>query len=84
MSTFWEIVISQAILDHLDSCGEIIRQRIPYTRTNPLKTGTKLVWISVVFTRDLVDPVQIGSATWYQMGQLMIESQMDLNISDPV
>ena len=25
----------------------------------------------VQFTRDLVDPVQIGSAIWYQMGPLM-------------
>ena len=38
---------------------------------DPFGTGTKLVLISLVFTRDLVDPVRIGSAIWYQMGPLM-------------
>ena len=36
-----------------------------------VQTGTKLVRISLVFTRDLMDPVRIGSAIWYQMGPLM-------------
>ena len=34
-------------------------------------TGKKLVRISLVFTLDLVDPVLIGSAIWYQMGSLI-------------
>ena len=38
---------------------------------DPFGTGTKLVRISLVFTRDLVDPVRIGSAIWYQVGPLM-------------
>ena len=38
---------------------------------NPFITGTKLVWISLVFTRDLEDSVRIGSAIWYQMGPIM-------------
>ena len=38
---------------------------------DPFGTGTKLVRISLVFTRDLVDSVRIGSAIWYQMGPLM-------------
>ena len=33
-----------------------------YTRPDPLGIGTKLVWISVVFTRGLMDPVWIRSA----------------------
>ena len=37
---------------------------------NPFETGTKLVRISIVFTRDLVDPVRIRSAIWYQMSPL--------------
>ena len=40
-----------------------------YTGLDPSGTGTKLV--SRVFTRDLVDPVRIGSAIGYQMGPLM-------------
>ena len=42
-----------------------------YTVPDPFGTGTKLVRISLVFTRDLMDPVRIGSAIWYQMGPLM-------------
>ena len=42
-----------------------------YTRSDPFGTGTKLVRISLVFTRDLADPVWIGSAIWYQMGPIM-------------
>ena len=38
---------------------------------DPFGTGTKLVRVSLVFTRDLVDPVRIGSAIWYQTGPLM-------------
>ena len=38
---------------------------------DPFGTGTKLVRISLVFTRDLVDPIRIGSAIWYQIGPLM-------------
>ena len=38
---------------------------------DPFGTGMKLERISLVFTRDLVDPVRIGSAIWYQMGPLM-------------
>ena len=40
-------------------------------RPDPFGTGTKLVRISLVLTQDLVDPVRIGSAIWYQMGPLM-------------
>ena len=39
--------------------------------TDPFGTCTKLVQISLVFAWDLADPVRIGSAIWYQMGQLM-------------
>ena len=39
-------------------------------RPDPFGTGTKLVRISLAFTRDLVDPVQIGSAICYQTGSL--------------
>ena len=42
-----------------------------YTRPDPFGTGTKLVQISFVFTRGLMDPVRIGSAIWYQLGPLM-------------
>ena len=42
-----------------------------YMGPDPLGTGTKLVRINLVFTRDLVDPVRIGSAMWYHMGALM-------------
>ena len=38
---------------------------------DPFGTGMKLVRISLVFTRDLVNPVRIGSAIWCQMGPLM-------------
>ena len=38
---------------------------------DPFGTGTKLVRISLMFIQDLVDPVRIGSAIWYQMGPLM-------------
>ena len=38
---------------------------------DPFGTGTKLARINLVFTQDLVDPVRIGSAIWYQMGPLM-------------
>ena len=37
---------------------------------DPFGTGAKLARISVVLTRDLVDPVHSGSAIWYQMGPL--------------
>ena len=39
---------------------------------DPFGTCTKLVQISLVFSRDLADPVRIGSAIWYQMGQLKV------------
>ena len=42
-----------------------------YTGPDPFGTGTKLTRISLAFTRDLLDPVRIGSAIWYQMGPLM-------------
>ena len=42
-----------------------------YMGPDPFGTGTKLVRISLVFTRDLVDAVRIGSAIWYQTGPLM-------------
>ena len=42
-----------------------------YMGPDPLGTGTKLVRICLVFTRDLVDPVWVGSAIWYQIGPLM-------------
>ena len=42
-----------------------------YTGPDPLRVGRKLVWISLAFTRDLVDPVWIGSVICYQMGPLM-------------
>ena len=35
---------------------------------DPFGTGTKLLWISLLFTLDSVDQVQIGSAAWYQNG----------------
>ena len=38
---------------------------------DPFGTGTKLVRISLVFTRDPMDPVRIGSAILYQMGPPM-------------
>ena len=34
-------------------------------------TGMKLVWISLVFTWDLVDLVLVRPVIWYQMGPLM-------------
>ena len=42
-----------------------------YTGPDPFRTDTKLARISLAFTRDLMDPVRIGSAIWYQMGPLM-------------
>ena len=42
-----------------------------YMGPDPFGTGTKLVQICLVFTRDLVDPVRIGSAIWHQMGPLV-------------
>ena len=42
-----------------------------YTGPDLFGTGIKLERISLMFTGDLVDPVRIGSAVWYQMGQLM-------------
>ena len=41
------------------------------TEPDPFGTGTKSVRISLVFTRNLVDPVRIRSAGWYKMGPLM-------------
>ena len=41
------------------------------TEPDPFGTGTKLLPISLVYTRDMVDLVRIGSAIWYQMGPLM-------------
>ena len=38
---------------------------------DPIGTSMKLVWVSLVFTWDPVDPVWIRSALWYQMGPLM-------------
>ena len=38
---------------------------------DPFETSAKLVWICLLFTRDLVDPVRIGSAIWYQIGPFM-------------
>ena len=43
-----------------------------YTGPDPSGASTKLVPISLVFARDLVDPVRIGSAIWYQMGPFMV------------
>ena len=42
-----------------------------YTGPDLFGTGTKLVRIGLVFTWDLMDPVRIGSAIWYQIGPLM-------------
>ena len=42
-----------------------------YKGPDPFGTGTKLERISPVSTRDLIDPVRIGSAVWYQMGLIM-------------
>ena len=47
-----------------------LRQGLP----DPFGTGTGLVRISLVFTRDLVDSVGIGSAVWYQMGPSHMET----------
>ena len=41
-----------------------------YTGPDSSGTGTKLVRVNLVFTRDLVNPVRIGSAIWYQIGPL--------------
>ena len=63
-----------------DNLSQILSIILTHGRTNlgsvymgpdPFGTGTKLVRIILVFTRDLVDPVRIGSAIWYQMGPLM-------------
>ena len=43
-----------------------------YTGPDPFGTGAKFVQISLVFTWDLMDPVRIGFAIWYQMGPLMV------------
>ena len=60
-------------------------------RPDPFRTGTNLVWISLVFTQDLVDPVRIGSAIWYQMGPLIrvirygtVSNWSRVNIVDPI
>ena len=42
-----------------------------YMGLDPFGTATKLVRISRVFIWDLVDPILIGSAIWYQLGPLM-------------
>ena len=42
-----------------------------YTGTDPFGTGTKLVRIRLVFTRELVGQIRIESAIWYQMVPLM-------------
>ena len=42
-----------------------------YTGPDLFGTGTILVSVSLMFTRDLVDLVRVGSAIWYQMGPLM-------------
>ena len=42
-----------------------------YIGLDPFRTSMKLVPISLVFTRDLVEPVRIGSAIWYHIGLLM-------------
>ena len=42
-----------------------------YTGPDPFGLGSKLVRISLVFTRELVDPVRIGSVIRYQMGPPM-------------
>ena len=42
-----------------------------YTGPDPFGNGTKLIRIILVFTQDLLEPVRIGSAVWYQMGPLM-------------
>ena len=52
-----------------------------YTEPDPFGTGTKLVQIRLVFTRDLVNRVRIGSAIHLV---ILDGSQTDLNISDPV
>ena len=69
--TFVMIMVDlQIILKVLEcSCAKNFRQR--YTGPDLFGTGTKLVRISLVFTRDLVDPVRIVSAIWYQVGPLM-------------
>ena len=42
-----------------------------FTGIGQFGTGTKFARISLVFTRDLVDPVRIGSTIWYQMGPVV-------------
>ena len=63
---------------------------IAYTRLDPFGTGAKLVRISLVFTRDPVDPVPIGSAIGYQMAPLIkvirygtVPFQSSVNRVDP-
>ena len=56
----------------MNNFGSVIRVLgSVYTGPDLFGTDTKLVWINLVFTRDLVDPVWFGSAIWYQMGPLM-------------
>ena len=42
-----------------------------YTGPDMFGTSTKFLQISLVFKRDLVDLVRIGSAIWYQMSPLI-------------
>ena len=68
-----------------DFCHSVITTKMTlgsvYTEPDPFETGTKLVQIRFVFTRDLVDRVHIGSAIYLV---ILDGSQADLNISDPV
>ena len=60
----------QKIVNNTLDCIKLILGSV-YTRPDPFGTDTTLVWISLVFTRDLVDPLRIGSAIWYQMVPVM-------------
>ena len=42
-----------------------------YTGPDPFETVKELLRISLVFTRDLMNPVRIRQAIWCQMGPLM-------------
>ena len=53
------VLVDFGIIQRQDDLGSV------YTGPDPFGTGTKLVRISLVFTRDLADPVWFGSAIWY-------------------
>ena len=61
--TFLMIMVDLQIILIANAHARRILGRI-YTGPDMFGTSTKFVRISLVFTWDLVDPVQIGSAIW--------------------